>query len=51
MPATTPMGIAIRPCKSCGHTHPVTRRHCGQCGRATAFLNEAGSCLTCATEA
>lgn len=34
---TTPTGIPITTCDTCGHTHPVTRVHCRDCGRAHLF--------------
>lgn len=38
---TTPTGIPIIGCETCGHTHPVTREHCPVCGLATLFGHEA----------
>ena len=40
MTDTTPTGIPIVDCTTCGHRHPVTRRHCPTCGRATLFGHE-----------
>lgn len=37
MTATTPTGIPIIDCDTCGHRHPVTRVHCPVCGLATLF--------------
>ena len=34
---TTPTGIPITDCVTCGRRHPVTRRHCSMCGLATLF--------------
>lgn len=42
---TTQTGIPIIDC-DCGRTHPITRRHCALCGRASLFLSE-GVCLNC----
>lgn len=44
---TTPSGIPIRPCLQCGGTHPITRRHCTRCGRASLFIRPDGACLHC----
>lgn len=43
---TTPTGVPIIRCDVCGVPHPVWRRHCAECGRASAFINPAGYCLT-----
>lgn len=34
---TTPTGIPIVDCLTCGRRHPVTRRHCPVCGLASLF--------------
>jgi hypothetical protein len=44
VPASTPTGILIAVCSSCGISHPVTRTHCVECGSPSAF-NRAGRCL------
>lgn len=44
---TTPTGIAVKFCYTCGHSHPVTRSHCTRCGRASAFITPAGHCIAC----
>jgi hypothetical protein len=44
VPASTPTGIPITVCSSCGISHPVTRTHCVECGSPSAF-NRAGRCL------
>lgn len=37
---TTPTGVPIRDCNECGHRHPITRKHCTICGRATLFCHQ-----------
>lgn len=37
---TTPTGIPIRDCETCGHRHPVSRDHCAICGRASLFCHQ-----------
>jgi hypothetical protein len=44
VPASTPTGIAITLCGTCGVSHPVTRSHCVVCGSASLFIH-AGRCL------
>lgn len=45
---TTPTGIPITLCDQCGHTHPVTRKHCPVCGLATLYgHNKCGNGLIC----
>lgn len=45
---TTPTGIPIIECETCGKTHPVGREHCAQCGTGSAFINpETVLCLNC----
>lgn len=44
---TTPTGIRIERCGTCGHEHPVTRQHCTGCGIASVFLDPAGHCRSC----
>lgn len=49
---TTPTGIEISTCHSCGNPHPVQLAHCAHCGRASHFLSPTGTahelrCLTC----
>lgn len=34
---TTPTGVPIVDCPSCGRRHPITREHCDQCGMPTTF--------------
>lgn len=34
---TTPTGVPVRDCETCGRQHPVTRTHCPTCGLATLF--------------
>ncbi|WP_380162683.1 hypothetical protein [Kineococcus sp. R86509] len=36
---TTPTGIPIEDCATCGYRHPVTRTHCTACGKATLFCH------------
>ena len=43
---TTPTGIPVTLCDTCCHTHPATRRHCLTCGIASAYLDDAGYCLS-----
>lgn len=38
--STTPTGIPIRDCDTCGYRHPITRKHCTICGRATLFCHQ-----------
>jgi hypothetical protein len=38
---TTPTGVPILPCDTCGREHPVTRKHCGECGAASLFPHSA----------
>ena len=45
--SSTPTGVPVKFCYTCGHSHPVTRSHCNRCGRASLFINGAGTCLTC----
>lgn len=33
----TPSGIPIVDCAKCGWRHPITRRHCPTCGKASLF--------------
>lgn len=47
---TTPTGVPITTCDECGHEHPVTRRHCRECTRASLFITPSGLCLTCQAE-
>lgn len=42
---TTPTGIPITECDDCGYTHPITRSHCVECNRPSAFIDESGRCL------
>lgn len=44
---TTPTGIPVTACTTCGKTHPVTRRHCAVCGSASVFARLDGRCLKC----
>lgn len=44
--STTATGIPVTICGTCNVSHPVPRRHCVTCGRASLFLNN-GACLTC----
>lgn len=44
---TTPTGMKIQFCYPCGYAHPVGRSHCTRCGRASLFINDAGTCLHC----
>ena len=37
---STPTGISVVECFTCGWTHPVTRRHCPVCGLASLFGHE-----------
>ena len=34
---TTPTGVPIIDCPTCGHRHPIIREHCSGCGLATLF--------------
>lgn len=36
----TQTGIPITDCDTCGHIHPVTRRHCPTCGLAPLFNHQ-----------
>ena len=36
---TTPTGIPIIDCSTCGYRHPESRRHCRKCGKATLFCH------------
>lgn len=47
---TTPTGIPITKCSTCGLEHPITRTHCTHCGKPTLFINADGTCLTCRKE-
>lgn len=38
---TTPTGIPIQNCDTCGHRHPITRKHCPECGLAHLFPHSA----------
>ena len=40
---TTPTGIPIEDCKTCGRRHPATREHCVECGAASLFPHAAHS--------
>ena len=51
MTTTTPTGVPITLCKTCGLTHPTTRRHCNTCGRATLFIRHTGTCIKCQPQA
>lgn len=37
---TTPIGIPIRDCDTCGRRHPITREHCPICGRPSLFCHQ-----------
>ncbi len=37
--ATTPTGIPISLCETCGHRHPISRKHCPVCGLALIFAH------------
>lgn len=48
MTDTTPTGVPIRLCASCGTKHPTTRRHCNRCGRPSLFIRPStGVCVHC----
>lgn len=34
-------------CPRCGLDHPTGKRHCEQCGRPSAFIQDDGLCLKC----
>ena len=38
--STTQTGIPIIDCEECGYRHPVTRKHCPTCGKATLFNHQ-----------
>ena len=40
MIGNTQTGIPIVDCDECGKRHPVTRKHCENCGLATLFGHE-----------
>jgi len=42
---TTPTGIPVTKCDTCGREHPVTRRHCQVCGVPSIFIGSDGCCL------
>ena len=42
---TTPTGIPIRDCNECGYRHPITRKHCTICGRATLVSPPGGTAM------
>ena len=42
---TTPNGVPITVCGTCHREHPQGKRHCGHCGRPSAFINDDGRCL------
>ncbi len=44
---TTPTGIPITQCETCGIEHPITRNHCTDCGKPSMFINSNGRCLSC----
>ena len=44
---TTQMGIPYIDCDQCGRTHPAGRRHCIQCGSASAFIDPDDICIHC----
>jgi hypothetical protein len=44
---TTPTGVPIILCGSCGIEHTATRRHCSTCGRPSFFIDPEGVCLDC----
>lgn len=47
MTDTTPTGVPIRLCASCGTKHPTTRRHCNRCGKPSLFIRPTGACIHC----
>lgn len=43
-----PSTVVVIDCARCQQRHPATRNHCGECNRASLFINpETGLCLTC----
>lgn len=44
---TTPTGVKIIACDTCGRRHPETRKHCTGCNSPSAFQKD-GLCLRCA---
>ena len=42
---TTPNGVPITVCATCHREHPQGKRHCGCCGRPSAFISDDGRCL------
>ncbi len=45
---TTPNGVPISLCAACHREHPQGKRHCNNCGKPSAFINDNGRCLLCA---
>ena len=46
MPEFTPNGVPIALCDTCGREHPTGKRLCIVCGKPSAFINDAGFCLS-----
>ena len=46
---TTPTGIPVTKCPTCGDYHPITRHHCNICGKASLFGHD--FCRETATQA
>ena len=47
MSRTTPINAPIITCPRCGLDHPTGKRHCGTCGKPSAFIQDDGLCLKC----
>lgn len=47
MSETTPTGLPIVDCDTCGKRHPERRKHCQECGAPSRFINDGGLCLGC----
>lgn len=45
---TTPTGVLIELCRTCGYEHPVARKHCITCTCPSLFINPGtGLCVQC----
>ena len=40
-------GYTPSACPECGIDHPTGKRHCEQCGKPSAFIQDDGLCLKC----
>lgn len=43
---TTHRGVPITLCATCHREHPQDKRHCDNCGKPSAFIQDNGRCLS-----